>query len=750
MQRRSSGTGGGGWGQPGRKTWKGILQKKMGATAKKSAKGRRGQDPLRSGGGGGGMRFGSGSMMYGQDQEQFHDDLVNMVANAMAQPDAEVDGYTPPPNVPHPRANHSCTHVESNVVLFGGHGGMGYARKPFGDVHVLNLDNQRWQEYTCQGNPPVARCGHTAFAKDACLYLFGGWNSETQFNDVYMLDVENKDWTDLDLSWGFKRWNHACQLVEAIPSWRVFIFGGATDSDGSGRTLGVFDDKIGVLELGDQYTWEEPPLEDASDAARKRDGDGPCPREHTAICYDPEESRMVIFGGWSNKWLDDVWQVNVSSIVGPPYAIIRVEPALGPVTGNEKIKIYGVGFTSTMGDVNVKFANSKHFAECKAVVLDDETIECATPYVGHSIGSDLLSKGSRSVGGKCEVRLSIGVRDFTTTFSNYEFYLNTIAERSMVYGPGVLANGQAKEPTVFVIQSRNDLRENRSSGRDEFVISIKQDGQELYDRNTCFNDLDNGRYEVTYTAGPGEVVVSVALIDENGKERPIRGSPFTATFADIGAKPRANQITGPLTVGFIPSTMKKVEDFAKQTDAGIAIKFKEDDVHGLIKCMNFCQDTWEKEGWLQLKQDEVHEVLALLERENMPNDKANKHLKKIGDHVEQMKFNVREKEKEIAEYIVKQSAVYKEAIVEFEEELKQYHSGLRKEHYYYYKWGLEVAFERIRGVTDDLDTLDERYAELMKIATNFDYPSDLIGSKKIMNTMRDEVAAMKVLWEFEK
>lgn len=62
-----------------------------------------------------------------------------------------------------------------------------------------------------------------------------------------------------------------------------------------------------------------------------------------------QESRLVIFGGWANKWLDDVWQINVSSIVGPPYAITKVEPPLGPVTGQMKVTIYGVGFQSTNG-----------------------------------------------------------------------------------------------------------------------------------------------------------------------------------------------------------------------------------------------------------------------------------------------------------------------------------------------------------------------------------------------------------------
>ena len=33
-----------------------------------------------------------------------------------------------------------------------------------------------------------------------------------------MLDVENKDWSDVDLNWGVPRWNMSAQLVEAWSS----------------------------------------------------------------------------------------------------------------------------------------------------------------------------------------------------------------------------------------------------------------------------------------------------------------------------------------------------------------------------------------------------------------------------------------------------------------------------------------------------------------------------------------------------
>ena len=39
----------------------------------------------------------------------------------------------------------------------------------------------------------------------------------------------------MDLSWGVPRWNCSLQLVEAIPSWRVFVFGGTADVYGEAQ-----------------------------------------------------------------------------------------------------------------------------------------------------------------------------------------------------------------------------------------------------------------------------------------------------------------------------------------------------------------------------------------------------------------------------------------------------------------------------------------------------------------------------------
>ena len=36
--------------------------------------------------------------------------------------------------------------------------------------------------------------------------------------------------------------------------------------------------------------------------------------------FDIKTCCLYVFGGWSNRWLGDTWKVNVSPIIGPPYA----------------------------------------------------------------------------------------------------------------------------------------------------------------------------------------------------------------------------------------------------------------------------------------------------------------------------------------------------------------------------------------------------------------------------------------------
>lgn len=73
---------------------------------------------------------------------------------------------------------------------------------------------------------------------------------------------------------------------------------------------------------------------------------------------------------------------------------------------------------------------------------------------------------------ECVVQLAIGSDDLTTTWITFNYFLNTRAAKSLAYGPGLLPEVLVGTPVEFTIVARNDLGENRTSGRDTFEVKI--------------------------------------------------------------------------------------------------------------------------------------------------------------------------------------------------------------------------------------------------------------------------------------
>lgn len=60
------------------------------------------------------------------------------------------------------------------------------------------------------------------------------------------------------------------------------------------------------------------------------------------------------------------------------------------------------------------------------------------------------------------VQLKIGSEEISTTFVNFNYFLNTRAAKSLAYGPGCMIQEVSSGSEVeFTIQARNDLGENR-------------------------------------------------------------------------------------------------------------------------------------------------------------------------------------------------------------------------------------------------------------------------------------------------
>ena len=136
-------------------------------------------------------------------------------------------------------------------------------------------------------------------------------------------------------------------MVPAIPKWKFFTFGGSTGNfeDGGNRTVSKMSEETYYLDIDNekQMTWH----------TIKVEGEKPRAREQSTMFYDQNESRIIVFGGWANSWLSDMYALKVNMITGPPYAIYSLEPKMGPLTGKTRIKITGDGFKET--SITVRF-----------------------------------------------------------------------------------------------------------------------------------------------------------------------------------------------------------------------------------------------------------------------------------------------------------------------------------------------------------------------------------------------------------
>jgi len=178
------------------------------------------------------------------------------------------------------------------------------------------------------------------------------------------------------------------------------------------------------------------------------------------MVYDHRESRLVIFGGWSNRWLNDLWSINVSKIVGPPYSISKITPALGPITGKTNIIIEGIGFEDNC-TIRLFFQCGRQIEEAKDIkYVSLSELSATTP--------NFTAIGPK----EAVVRILMKDGDKSVTFTNFNYYLNTKANKTIALGPGLLAEQLVGTKTSFIIQARNELSENRKSGMDKFDILI--------------------------------------------------------------------------------------------------------------------------------------------------------------------------------------------------------------------------------------------------------------------------------------
>ncbi|KAH8072714.1 hypothetical protein JL721_3359 [Aureococcus anophagefferens] len=514
--------------------------------------------------------------------------------------------------VPQPRGAHASTLVGSALMIFGGYGGSGFSRRDFADLHSLDMETMEWEEVETTGEPPEARSGHQLLSiEDRQLYVMGGWNSSRQFDDVHVVDLATKAWSQPAMAsgpdyWGPPRWNFTAVAVFAVPFWKIFVFGGNSGDLVEGKTpTGEYCNDIMVLECGENV-WVRP----------ETVGDIPIPRSDSPMAYDDKKGTMVLYGGWRHSWHGDMAVCNVAAVVGPPYSV-GTSPHDRPRHGSTLVELRGMGFSTVKGEVTVRYACPKGFevGSC-GTVIDDQTITFETPNYEHYGAVEI------------ECRVSIGPKPLTNSKVKMSYFSVTDASQCLAFGPGLVNGCIAGNPTTICIVAKDEHGNNRSCGMDEFSIRIEPPAQpdELKDLDIevketkpdkdhdfdpqfaiepeCtdaeelkvqveLSDSGDGTYVAAFAAPVvGTYTITIEFMGTfDGKAGPVRGSPFQMTCVDrdeyIEKNPKDirlsegetepsdellsfnNSMDGPIVTNDVLNKIKEIREFSNKKKRGL-------------------------------------------------------------------------------------------------------------------------------------------------------------------------------------
>ena len=567
------------------------------------------------------------------------------------------------------------------------------------------------------------------FYYNGSIFIYGGWNYITSFNSAIKYDLLKEEWTNTNMiDESFYVWNHCGLDVEAVPSWKYFIFGGSSGAfdETKSRERAKCTNSVYVADLDSQLI--SPVVLDNSLIK-------PPPVEDSSMIYHKTTKSLVIFGGWNNQWFGDLYSCCVSSIVGPSYSVTSLEPNMGRISGNQEIKIFGSKLTGDQ--FTVYFISGKYKSQAVNSISDSEAVFTTPSF------SDL---GAKDV----EVRISINGEELSTNPINFTIYLDTKADKSIFFGPGALDGICPGHKTSLMIRAKNELNESRTSGRDNFTCTVV-DNSTLEDIPSLITDLNNGLYRVEYTPPKiGKYKISVMLREDNQNQN-LRGSPIVVTYD--GEDAQNNEAMGPLMLNkFLKETYEQIESQMETLISESKTKGKDlADINSIINIKNSNKEIDLNSDKIECKINQLVEYYKTfeLDKKKIAKEISLDKLEGMFKTWNQM-LEIRESSgNEIAPLILEQTEVNKNIIQNFSRDLNSYGSKIRlREFAQRYDIGPKKAFEEIAQVEVQINEFQTKLDVYDRIMKNLNFPDETLICSKTLENTRADMKIIKNMWLF--
>eukprot|EP00002_Diphylleia_rotans_P022035 TRINITY_DN430_c0_g2_i1.p1 TRINITY_DN430_c0_g2~~TRINITY_DN430_c0_g2_i1.p1 ORF type:complete len:4080 (+),score=854.57 TRINITY_DN430_c0_g2_i1:199-12438(+) len=625
----------------------------------------------------------------------------------------EVKGTLPPP-----RARHTATMFKHKLYVFGG-----YAQNtsPYDDLWVFDFDTSEWTKPNCTGNPPAPRFGHSAVLIGHQLFIIGGiTNNYVVLRTVAVLDLHKLHWQSVEDNFQLPE-PLAMSSAIVTPSGgfsKIFLFGGQTQSTTKfSNDIFCFDTDI--------ISWSKIEVE----------GDMPLGRSQCGIVYDDTKTSLILFGGWGNQFLNDIFYMDIGDVVGPPYHISKIDPALGPQFGNALVKIHGEGFFST-SDVEVKFTDGTQSVSTQGKVASSYELNITSPS---------FHQFSREA--SLFVRVSLAGGRATVSRRKYMLFLDTKSSNCLAYGPGLLEEVYSGVPVSLVIFAKDYTGASRRSGGDPFKVEIM--GMEA--QMTQFTDMLNGTYVVSYIPkGLGKFYINI-LLDDN----PIRGSPFLITAVPDKDNVASKTTLESAVASFVPvmrktipakisSMRQKIVELDKQLDTPI----RSDDLKALLRVMSSIEEARKVKENLEVSVASLRESVTFMEAHGEESiGKLGEELNELGKNWAGVKRKAVQVVKSMRPLQEKAKVGIREDIESFNNQVKDFCVKFKGRPMFLAKSGPAAAYTEIDQVNKALVDLEAEGSKLRHLASLFESLSMIQESIDTLGDRRNELLLLKYVWD---
>lgn len=186
-------------------------------------------------------------------------------------------------NRPSMRTDHSCCVYEGSLFIFGGFDG----RSRFQDLHQYTIEDREWAELPVSDNVPMGRFGHTAVVYNSSMFIFGGWNGHDTLDDLYEFSMLTAQWFSVPGRGDVpsSRYRHSAVVYGCC----MFVFGGVDKRQARFADLCEFN--------FDTRSW----------STIRTSGEIPSARTfHRAVMYG---GCMYILGGFDGMRRNDMYKI---------------------------------------------------------------------------------------------------------------------------------------------------------------------------------------------------------------------------------------------------------------------------------------------------------------------------------------------------------------------------------------------------------------------------------------------------------